>query len=203
MAYKTFVAGDVLTATELNDYLMNQSVMVFTNATARDTALTSPTEGMFAYLTASDHLTIYNGSAWVITDTSWNSYTPTLYGFTQGTGATTQAYYARIGKTVVVQGYITMGTTAPTFTSQMQISLPVDQASSNRSSSVGTAFMRDVSGAASYLGSIYLTSTPGRISFQAVNASGTYATLSNVTGTVPFTWALDDYFSFTVTYQGV
>lgn len=203
MAYKTFAAGDVLTATELNTYLMDQSVMVFTNATARDAALTSPTEGMYAYLTASDHLTIYNGTDWVISDTSWNSYTPTLQNFTQGTGATTQAYYARINKTVVVQVYITMGTTAPTVTGQVGISLPVDQASSNRSLSVGHVMMRDFDLATSYIGNVYLTSSaPGKAFLQGINSAGTYTTLANATATVPFTWAANDYFSFTITYQG-
>ena len=38
--------------------------MVFADSTARDTAITSPAEGMFAYLSDTDVLTYYNGSAW-------------------------------------------------------------------------------------------------------------------------------------------
>lgn len=46
MAYKVFSNGDALTGSELNTYLMNQSVMVFATTTARDAALTTPSEGM-------------------------------------------------------------------------------------------------------------------------------------------------------------
>jgi hypothetical protein len=81
MAIQTFVAGNVLTAAQLNT-LQKQAVMTFTNEAARDAALTSPTEGMTAYLTAptipaavgatstslpTGILTIYNGTVWVCT----------------------------------------------------------------------------------------------------------------------------------------
>lgn len=62
--FKTFAAGEVLAAADVNTYLMQQSVMVFADTTARDAAITSPSEGMFAYLTGTNLLTFYNGSAW-------------------------------------------------------------------------------------------------------------------------------------------
>lgn len=45
-----FVNGQTLPASRVQDYLMNQSVMVFADSTARDAALTVPTEGMVTYL---------------------------------------------------------------------------------------------------------------------------------------------------------
>ena len=63
--FRTFVSGDVLTAAQVNDYLMTQAVMTFADATARDAAITSPSEGMHAFLKDSDDLTYYDGSAWV------------------------------------------------------------------------------------------------------------------------------------------
>lgn len=65
MAYKTFVNGFALNASEVNAYLMNQTVMVFANSTERSTNLTSPTEGMVTYLTATDSTEFWNGSAWL------------------------------------------------------------------------------------------------------------------------------------------
>ena len=62
--FKDFVAGEVLTANDVDTYLMQQSLMVFADATARDAAITSPSEGMFAFLTGTDLLTYYDGSAW-------------------------------------------------------------------------------------------------------------------------------------------
>lgn len=64
MAYKTFANGYTLNASELNTYLMNQTVMVFADSTARSTALTSPTEGMVTYLSDTNALEYYTGSAW-------------------------------------------------------------------------------------------------------------------------------------------
>jgi hypothetical protein len=64
MAYKVFSNGDALTGSELNTYLMNQSVMVFASATARDAALTSPTEGMVVWLQDANKYVYYTGSAW-------------------------------------------------------------------------------------------------------------------------------------------
>lgn len=65
MAYKVFTNGSPLPASDLNTYLMNQSVMVFANSTARSAALTSPTEGMTTYLEDTNALEVYNGASWV------------------------------------------------------------------------------------------------------------------------------------------
>ena len=67
--FKTFSTGDVLTAADVNGYLM-QGVLVFSTATARDAAITSPSEGMFAYTTTTpaNTLSYYDASAWVAVD---------------------------------------------------------------------------------------------------------------------------------------
>ena len=62
---KTFVTNTVLTAADVQDYLMDQSVMVFSNSTTRGSAIPSPTEGMVSYLTGSDSLEAYNGANWL------------------------------------------------------------------------------------------------------------------------------------------
>jgi hypothetical protein len=65
MAYKVFANGFPLQASELNTNLMQQVIAVFTDASSRDTDITSPVEGQFVYLTATDELLKYDGSAWV------------------------------------------------------------------------------------------------------------------------------------------
>ena len=62
--YKDFTTGEVLTADDVQDYLMDQSVMVFGGTAARGSAIASPTEGMVTYLSDSDSLEVYDGSAW-------------------------------------------------------------------------------------------------------------------------------------------
>ena len=63
--FKTFSVGEVLTATNVNTYLMQQTVMVFATASARSSAITAPSEGMVTYLTDSDSMWYYSGTAWV------------------------------------------------------------------------------------------------------------------------------------------
>jgi hypothetical protein len=61
-----FNTGDVLTAAQVNTYLNEQTVMVFANAAARTSALTSVlAEGMMSYLQDTNSVEVYNGSSWV------------------------------------------------------------------------------------------------------------------------------------------
>jgi hypothetical protein len=64
MAYKVFTNGSVLPASDLNDFLMRQSVMVFSSATARTSAITGPTEGMLTWLEDVHRFQYYTGTAW-------------------------------------------------------------------------------------------------------------------------------------------
>lgn len=67
--YKLFNTGDVLLASEVNTYLMQQTVMVFANSAARTTALSGVlAEGMVSYLQDTNVVEIYNGSAWASLD---------------------------------------------------------------------------------------------------------------------------------------
>jgi hypothetical protein len=65
VAYKVFTNGSVLQASEINDNLMNQAVIAFTNSTSRASAITSPVEGMVTYLEDTNVHEFWNGSAWV------------------------------------------------------------------------------------------------------------------------------------------
>lgn len=64
MSYKVFTNGSVLNASELNEFLMNQSVIAFSNSTARGSAITTPVEGMLTYLDDTNTYQFWNGSAW-------------------------------------------------------------------------------------------------------------------------------------------
>ncbi len=65
--YKQFTAGAVLTASEVNNYLMEQSVMTFAGSAARGSAIGTANyeEGMTSYLQDTDKLEVYNGTNWV------------------------------------------------------------------------------------------------------------------------------------------
>lgn len=63
--FRDFVTGEVLTAANVNNFLMKQSVMVFANDAARTAALGAEVaEGMVAYLIDTDAVQYYDGTAW-------------------------------------------------------------------------------------------------------------------------------------------
>jgi len=84
LGFKTWIAGDVLSAADVNGYLMRQAVARFANAAARSSAIPSPTPGMVAYLQDTDSLERYtSGSAWAPVSNPGD-----ITGITAGTGLT-------------------------------------------------------------------------------------------------------------------
>jgi hypothetical protein len=62
--FKTFVSGEILTASDVNTQVMQQQICVFAGTAARGSAISSPIEGQFAFLKDTNTLTFYNGTAW-------------------------------------------------------------------------------------------------------------------------------------------
>ena len=60
---KTFTAGEVLTAADVNSYFMDQAVMNFAGTAARASAIPSPTEGMVTHI-GGGTVEVYTGSQW-------------------------------------------------------------------------------------------------------------------------------------------
>jgi hypothetical protein len=60
MPRKTFLDGEPLPASDLNSYLMNQAVQTYATVAARNTAITSPSEGQVAYTADSRNLQTYS-----------------------------------------------------------------------------------------------------------------------------------------------
>lgn len=66
MPFLDFTAGQVLTADQVDTFLMRQTVMVFDDAAARDTALSGVlSEGMLVYLKDTDAILKYDGASWI------------------------------------------------------------------------------------------------------------------------------------------
>jgi hypothetical protein len=64
LGFKTFTTGEVLTAGDVNGYLM-QGILVFASAAARTAAITSPQEGQYSFLKDTNALEYYDGAGWV------------------------------------------------------------------------------------------------------------------------------------------
>lgn len=80
LGFKTFNTGDVLTAGDVNGYLM-QGILVFASEAARNSAITSPEEGQFAFTKDNNSLWYYTGSAWAASGATGD-----IEGVTAGAG---------------------------------------------------------------------------------------------------------------------
>jgi hypothetical protein len=64
--YRRWIPGEVITADNIQQFLMDQSVQRFADATARTTALTGYlAEGMLTYLDSTKSLEVFDGTDWV------------------------------------------------------------------------------------------------------------------------------------------
>lgn len=110
--FRTFVSGDVLTAAQVNDYLQTQVIATFADATARDAAITSPSEGQHAFLKDTDSFVYYDGSSWVASPVG------DITGVTAGSGIAGGGTSGDVTVTVDVdtKGDILVATAADTVT---------------------------------------------------------------------------------------
>jgi hypothetical protein len=201
--YKTFTAGNILRASEVNTYLMQQSVMRFSTTSAADTALgANKAEGMVIYATSNEFLYAYNGAAWVPFGSAvgsgtgymgaWTGYTPTLTGITLGSG-TVAFTWIQQGKTVQVRGRFTFGAGSGV-TGAVSISLPATAVSANWVPKVSAR----AAGADYAMLGIAAT---GSVGVHALGSSGAYVNRVTTSSTIPATWTSGDYITFSATYE--
>jgi hypothetical protein len=111
----------------LADSIGPYSTMRFANASARDAFLTSPVEGMQAWLNDVNYLTFYDGSTWQALGL-WKAYTPTWASSgTQpviGNGTITANYCLIGAKAVGFHILLQAGTTTTQGTGNQTLTLP-------------------------------------------------------------------------------
>jgi hypothetical protein len=193
MGYSTVVAGTTITASWANANVRDQVVTPFATTSARDSAISSPVDGMLAAITGTDALSYYDGAAWnqIGPFTAWTTYTPTLTNATLGNGTLTGAYM-RIGRTIIWGATFTLGSTSAVSTAPA-FALPATVGSSIPQHHF-TAKLYDTSTATTYHG-------VGVCAAAGTNASLYTHNQVNVTSTVPFTWATGDQFAMSGTYE--
>lgn len=64
MSFKTWSIGDVLTASDMNTYVGQQTVAIYGSSAVRATGIPSPINGQVAYLTDKDHIEHWDGTTW-------------------------------------------------------------------------------------------------------------------------------------------
>lgn len=155
--FRTFTAGEVLTAANVNAYLMKQAVIVIDSSAD----LPSPNEGMVVYDKALDATLMYTGSAWVrvanlVTSTAVQTWTPVV---TQsGTVAHTanRAVYIRQGAFVSCWAVLTI-TGSGTTGNNITVTLPVNSYYTDTGLVVGAGRVDD-GGTARYIATVEVAS---------------------------------------------
>lgn len=193
--FRTFVAGETLTAAQANTYLMQQAVMYFSTTSARSSAISSPSDGMVTYIAATDTIEIYDGSNWQVlgSTTAWTAYTPTLTNLTLGNGTLTAVYQTQ-GKTVNVRGRFTLGSTSAV-SGSATFSTPTTPLSGSFAYGAGHI----VAGGTTYMADCRISGST--ILVAAVNAAGTYATKVATSATIPGTFTTGDSITFQLSYE--
>jgi len=111
LGYKDFTAGAVLTAAQVDGYLMEQAVMNFAGTAARGSALTSvQAAGMVAHV-GGGTLTVYNGTSWAevypgTTSTSGLTYL-TQATFSAASAVNVNDVFSATYDTYMLKGYFT------------------------------------------------------------------------------------------------
>jgi hypothetical protein len=194
--FKQWVDGDILTAGDVNTYLMDQAVMVFADAAARTTALPTPSEGMVSYLVDTNAIQYYDGSAWLNIVPNFTTFTPTFTNLTVGTGAVDFAY-SIIGKMMTINGRLLFGSTT-SITGNVLVTLPASATSARDCQ--GTLKIVDV-GIANYGGYLTIISGSTNIFLLAAQVSGANVTYGLLNATTPHTWGSGDELAFSITVE--
>lgn len=134
MAFKTFTAGAVLTASDVNTYLAKQAVVVCTSTTRPS----SPPEGMTIYETDTDKLLSYTTSTtgWV---PPWNMPWGTLAAVSTTTATTS------IGTSLTLLGGLT-STLTPTANRRLKISWLANMSTADTAARAKAVALTDGSG---------------------------------------------------------
>ena len=89
--WKTWTALEEVTAANMNSFVRDQTIQVFTNASARSAAITAPTRGLVSLLTDSGAMEIYYGAV-----TGWARPWNQPWGI-MGTGEITSDVFVNAG----------------------------------------------------------------------------------------------------------
>jgi hypothetical protein len=191
--------GSVLTSAFHDTYIRQQVI-------AQVTAATRPTgvEGRVIYETDTNKLMIYDGSTWMVLRDEAGSYTPTLGSIVVGSGGVNSATYAFSGGVLVVSGTIQFGASGATYPGASNtITLPSTFTPTISASPnypiVGTATLQ-AGGVSAYGPVVLISSTQLRL--YAFSAGGTYVGATNLSTTVPGSWASSDYIRWSATLAG-
>lgn len=195
--FKDFTA-EVHTSADVDGYLMQQSIMVFADATDRDAQLvpSATTNGMFAYMLDDGRVlvvtddTLEDGGWQMFSSPAYN-YTPTWNNLTIGSSAVVASYAWRPGRILHCWGQVTLAADA-SVTGNFQHIIPLGHTASAKGAT-GTALLNDV-GTRIYTGLVHCIPSSTAFDFHHADSSG-----GGTAGTTaPFTWTTNDVFTWDI-----
>jgi hypothetical protein len=128
---------------------------------------------------------------------AWTAYTPTFTGFTIGNGVLDFAF-TQIGKTVHVRGRVTLGSTS-SLSGPFDFTVPVTSASYNLAHVFSYASFYN--GSAFNQGFLLSIGSTSFFRITCMNTGTSFASASDLSSTVPFTWGNGHSIFMTMTYQ--
>lgn len=145
-------------------------------------------------ITGSEVLTLHPVAGLRGSAVEWQTYAPTHYNLGVGNGTQTARYF-RIGDLIVAEYKLVCGSSTSIGTG-CRVGLPVT------ANGIVTSVVefRDDSGPTFYPGHGYQT-TSTDLKLGAWNTASTYASITALSSTIPFTWATDDEIRFTAVYE--
>lgn len=120
------------------------------------------------------------------------TWSPTKTNITLGTGGTETAKYTQSGKNVIFELQLILGSSGFAIGSSPHFTLPVTPMAVPKNTPIGICRFLDASAGVAYQGVIQLITSSLVCRLFAIDSSSTYLTNSNITATVPFTWAASD-----------
>jgi len=198
LGFKTFTTGEVLTAADTNGYLM-QGILVFATEAARNSAITSPQEGQFAFTKDTNSTWFYDGAAWVASGASGD-----VTGVTAGNGISVTSPTGPV-PTVAIDTAVTVDkTTAQTLTNKTLTSPALTTPTISTATTNGDILYGTGSGALQRLGigsaaqvltvasGIPSWATPasggGMTLLSTTSLSGSSTTISSISGSYTNLW---------------
>ena len=202
--YLDYVAGQVLTAAQLEDYCELQTTMRFATTAARNTALSGVLiEGLRCFLVDSNVEQVYSGTAWSTVGpvhgglTTW---TPVITQSNAPTFTNTLSWYSRVGR-MVTGAFSLAVTSAGTASNTITVTFPVTAATGT--DAVGTGYWTDATvGTEAFVAVAASTTT---MKFYATDPAFTVSAASRTVGSGgnanAAALASGDVLSGTFTYQ--
>ena len=177
LGFKTFTTGEVLTAADVNGYLM-QGILVFATEAARNSAITSPQEGQFAFTKDTNSLWYYTGSAWAASGATGD-----IEGVTAGTGISgggtsgTVTITNSMATAIDAKGDLVVGTGADAF-SRLAVGTNGQVLTADSGEATGLKFATPASGGGKLLQVVQSVTTT------AVAITATSLTDTNISATI-------------------